>query len=76
MRSNFARTIAMAAILGVTAVGLSACVTHGEDSWHRHGFYDRHDHRWDGRHGWDGHRRDGRWWDRDRDGRRDWWERR
>lgn len=76
MRSNFTRTIAMAGTLVIAAVGLSACVTHDHDSWHRHGYYDRHDHRWDGRRDWGDHRRDGRWWDRDRDGRRDWWERR
>ncbi len=76
MRSNLARTTAIAAALVVAAVGLSACVTHGHDSWRGHGYHDRHDHRWDGRRDWGDHRRDGRWWDRDRDGRRDWWERR
>lgn len=77
MCSNLTRTLAVVTALMVTGIGLSACVSNGyRDGYPRYG-YDygyRDGYKTYPRYGYRDRYVGRRWVDRDRDGRRDWWE--
>ncbi|TXL71299.1 hypothetical protein FHP25_30515 [Vineibacter terrae] len=75
MRSHFTRILA-ASVLVITGPGLSACVSDGYDRQPRYsyGYNPDYSYRYKSYVYNDGYYQSRRWVDRDRDGRRDWWE--